>query len=119
MIGRAVAFLLSAGNQADVTMAPALVRMIPAAKRLVADKGYDSDAFRRMLRERRTRPIIPGRSNRKRKIRLDKRRYAERWRIEDVFCKIKDFRRVATRFDKLARNYEATVMLAILLCFWI
>ena len=86
---------------------------------LIADKGYDADELRKSLRAKRTVPVIPGRSNRKRKIRYDRRRYRQRHRIENAFCRIKDFRRVATRYDKLARNFISAVALATLLAYWI
>jgi transposase len=87
-------------------------------KRLVADRGYDSNRFRRSLRQGRTKPVIPGRVNRKRKIQHDRRRYRDRWRIEATFCRIKDFRRVATRYDKLAINYLSAVALVAVIAFW-
>lgn len=86
---------------------------------LIADKGYDSDAFRARLRAQKIRPIIPGRCNHKKKIRLDKARYRERHRVENAFCRLKDFRRLATRYDKLARNFLSTVAIAILVAYWI
>jgi len=64
-------------------------------------------------------PVIPGRINRKRRIAYDKDRYKERHRIENAFCRIKDFRRVATRYDKLAGNFLSAVALASLLAFWL
>jgi transposase len=57
-------------------------------------------------------PIIPGRRNRKRTIRYDKQRYRGRHLIENAFCRLKDFRRVATRYDKLAANFLSGVVLA-------
>lgn len=63
--------------------------------------------------------MIPGRINRKTQIRYDKRRYKDRWRIEATFSRLKDFRRVATRYDKLARNFISAVALAALIAFWI
>jgi transposase len=57
-------------------------------------------------------PVIPGRINRRRAIQYDRRRYRDRWRIEATFCRLKDFRRIATRYDKLAANYLAFVKLA-------
>lgn len=88
-------------------------------KRLVADRGYDSDRLRATLRARGTTPVIPGRCNRKRRIRHDERRYRDRWRIEAMFCRLKDFRRVATRYDKLAQNYLSAVQLAAIVAFWV
>jgi transposase len=86
-------------------------------KRLIADRGYDASRPRATLRERNTVPIIPERRNRKRPIRYDQRRCKDRWRVEAMFCHLKDFRRVATRYDKLAGNYLAAVQLATLIAF--
>ncbi len=84
---------------------------------MLADKGYDADALRRMLRQSGAVPVIPGRSTRKRRIAYDQDRYRERRRIENAFCRLKDFRRVATRYDKLAANFLSAVALAALLSF--
>ena len=87
-------------------------------RRLLADKGYDADWLRANLRASGTVPVIPGTRSRKRPIRYDKPRYKDRWRAEAVFCRLKDFRRVATRYDKLARNYASAVALAAVVAFW-
>jgi transposase len=87
--------------------------------RLVADKGYDANRLRQWLKAEGTKPVIPGRRNRKRPIQYDERRYRERWRIEAAFCRLKDFRRVATRYDKLAANFLSAVALATVIAFWI
>lgn len=96
-----------------------LLRRADGARYIIADKGYDADALRKELRSRGKVPVIPGRCNRKRKIVFDRARYRERHRVENAFCDIKDFRRVATRYDKLARNFLSTVALAILVRFWL
>lgn len=88
-------------------------------KRLIADRGYDANRLRAKLRDQGATPVIPGRRNRKRRIQHDKRRYADRWRIEAMFCRLKDFRRVATRYDKLARNLFSAVVLAAAVAFWL
>jgi transposase len=64
-------------------------------------------------------PVIPGRINRNRRIAYDKARYRDRHRIENAFCRIKDFRRVATRYDKLAANFLSVLALAILIAYWL
>ena len=87
-------------------------------KRLVADRGYDADQPRRDLREAGTTPVIPGTRSRKRPVRHDKRRYRDRWRVEATICRLKDFRRVATRYDKLAANFASAVALAAVAAFW-
>ncbi len=99
--------------------APVLLSQLKGARYLVADKGYDADALRSALRSRGTLPVIPGRINRKRTIAYDIRRYRDRHLIENAFCRIKDFRRVATRYDKLTRNFLSAVALATLITFWV
>lgn len=64
-------------------------------------------------------PVIPGRSNRKRRVRLDTRRYKDRHLVENAFCGLKDFRRGATRYDKLAANFLSAAALAAIAAFWI
>jgi len=88
-------------------------------KRLIADKGYDADRLRAVIRKQGTIPVIPGRRNRKRLIQYDERRYKDRWLVEAMFCRLKDFRRVATRYDKLARNFLSAVHLAAAIAFWL
>jgi len=80
-------------------------------RRLVADRGYDADRFRITLRDAGTTPVIPGRIDRKRPIRHDRRRYRQRWPIEAAFCRPKDFGRLATRYDKLAADSLSAVCL--------
>ena len=86
---------------------------------LLADKGYDADQLRRSLRDTGAVPVIPGRRNRKRIIRYDTDRYRGRHLIENAFCRLKDFRRVATRYDKLAADFLSGVALATALAFWL
>ena len=63
--------------------------------------------------------MIPGRITRKRRISFDRARYRDRHLVENAFCRLKDFRRVATRYDKLAANFLSAVALAALLVFWL
>ncbi len=88
-------------------------------KRVIADRGYDANRIRVALREQGTIPVIPGRRNRKRPIQYDERRYKDRWRVEALFYRLKDFRRSATRYDKLARNFLSAVSLAAAVAFWL
>ncbi|GAB0118948.1 hypothetical protein Acid7E03_30200 [Acidisoma sp. 7E03] len=81
-------------------------------------KGYDADRLRCAVRDAGTIPVIPGRRNRKRVIRYDKQRCAGCHLIENAFCRLKDFRRVATRYDKLADNFLSAVALATAIAFW-
>jgi transposase len=89
---------------------------LKGARYLLADRGYDANSLRKQLREAGIVPVIPGRSNRKRVIRYDRKRYKDRHLIENAFCTLKDFRRIATRYDKLARNFLSAVAIATLIC---
>jgi transposase len=111
--------MLTAGNVSDIAAAPALLSRLSGVRYLLADKGYDADALRRDLRDAGIVPVIPGRKNRKRNISYDKDLYLERHWVENAFCRLKDFRRVATRYDKLARNFLSAVALATLLAYWL
>ena len=86
---------------------------------MLGDKAYDSTELREELDEHRTKPVIPNRSNRKEPFSFSKRLYKLRRRIEAAFNRLKYFRRIATRYDKLARNYLASVCLAAALVWWI
>jgi transposase len=93
--------------------------MIRGITGLVADKGYDTDAFRAFLKERRIKTVIPGKSNRKKRIRYDKQAYKGRNVVERCFCRLKDWRRIATRYDKLARNFLSALCFVAMLAFWL
>jgi transposase len=96
-----------------------LIEPLPRARTLLADAAYDSDAFRAFLIERGTTPVIKQNPTRKHTHPFDKAAYKGRNIIERAFSHLKDWRRVATRYDKLARNYAATVMIAAILLWWI
>ena len=87
--------------------------------RLIGDKAYDSAELRCELHERGSKSVIPNKSNRKQPFSFNNRLYKLRWRIENAFNRLKDFRRIATRYDKLARNYLASICLAAALVWWI
>jgi len=86
---------------------------------MLGDTAYDSAELREELDEHYTKPVIPNRSNRKEPFTFSKRLYKLRWRIEAAFNRLKDFRRIATRYDKLARNYLASVCLVAAVVWWI
>ena len=91
----------------------------PPADELLADKAYDSDAVRENLIERGMRPVIPNKGDRRFLHPFDRKRYRDRNAIERMFCHLKDFRRIATRNDKLARNYLASLCPAALVSCWL
>jgi transposase len=118
--GRPRVLLLSPGNTHDVVMAPVLVRATGAViASLLADKAYDTNPFRAVLAERQIEPVIPSIRRRKPLIPYDAAAYRQRNLIERMFCRLKDFRRIATRYDKLARNFLAGVLLAAAILWWL
>jgi transposase len=119
VLGRPAVIRLTSGNVSDIRIASELIEAAGPVRRLIADRGYDANHLRCALRAEGTIPVIPGRCSRKRPIRHDVRRYRDRWRIEAAFCRLKDFRRVATRYDKLALNFLSAVVLAAIIAFWI
>ncbi len=118
-LGRPIVLKVTAGNVSDITMAEALLAEVNGCRYVLADKGYDSDKLRNSIRDKGAKPVIPGRKSRKRKVRFDKKRYKFRWMIEAVFCRLKDFRRVATRYDKLSRNYLSSITIATIVAYWV
>ena len=98
---------------------PRQIRRTKAAKKLLGDKAYDSAELRQWLTKRGTKPVIPNTSNRKRPFSFNKNAYKQRHLIENAFCRLKDFRRVFTRYDRLARNFLASVCLAAAIVWWI
>lgn len=118
VIGRLIAFDLMPGQRGDVRDVSALLEPLPAAAFLLADTAFDSDRFRAFLIGRRTVPVIPPNPTRKTVPPFDEALYKGRNVVERAFCRLKDWRRVATRYDKLARNFRATVLLAAVLIWW-
>jgi putative transposase len=106
------------GNLGDVRVATALISAVPTGASLAADAAYDSDGLRRFLKERGTVPVIPNNPTRKRHHPFDEVAYRQRNLIERMFCRLKDWRRIATRYDKLAANFAAAIMLAAVVIWW-
>ena len=110
--------LLSAGNINDISMAEVLIQAAGPFRRLLADRGYDANHLRGLLAQRGAEAVIPSTTARKTPIPYDTGAYRERNRIERMWCRLKDFRRVATRYDKLARNFLAAVEIAAVILWW-
>ncbi|MEG8058546.1 transposase [Sphingomonas sp. 22L2VL55-3] len=115
--GGPYALMLTPGNVSDIKAAPALLERADRMRYLLGDKGSDADSLRRSLREAGAVPVISGRGNRKRTIRYDKQRYCGRHLVKNAFCRLKGFRRVATRYDKLVANFLSAVVLATAVAF--
>jgi transposase len=110
---------LTGGQAHDCPLAKRLIRRTNPAKTLLGDKAYDSADLRHWLNERGTRAVVPNKSNRKQPFSFDKKSYKQRHRIENAFCRLKDFRRIATRYDRLARNFLASVCLVAAVVWWV
>ena len=90
-----------------------------SARILHGDKGYDSDAIRRQVEGMGAMPNIPPRSNRLWKNCFSPVLYRDRNAIERMFCRLKDLRRIATRYDRLAINFLAAVSIAATVSYWL
>ena len=108
--GNPVRLLLTAGQTSEYTQAEALIEGFEAGY-VLADKGYDSDQFVSAIEKNHAVPVIPSKKNRKVPRDFDKVLYKERNAVERFFQKLKNFRRIATRYERLARNYQAMLSL--------
>jgi transposase len=106
-----VRFTLTAGQKGDAPQAGPLIEGL-SAQVVMADTAHDADHFRQAIADKGATAVIPNNPSRARKHRLDKHFYAQRYLVECCFSKLKQFRRVATRFEKTARNYLAVITLA-------
>jgi transposase len=101
-----------------MTMAPALIEAAGPFTRLIADKGYDSNAIRELIAQRGAEAVIPATASRRAPISYDRTAYRARNLVERLWCRLKDWRRIATRYDKLARNYLSGALIAATISFW-
>ena len=109
-IGRLIQGRVSAGQVHDITQAGALLEGVPA-KCVVADKAYDAMALRQQIAALPAKAVIPPRANRRELIRWIKAVYRHRNLVERFFCRIKHFRRIATRYDKLVERFASFISL--------
>jgi len=117
--GRLLSILLTGGQAHDCPPAQRLIRRTKAARKLLGDRAYDSAELRQWLSERGTKPVVPNKSNRKQPFSFDRKSYKQRHLIENAFCRLKDFRRIATRYDRLARNFLASICLVAAIVWWV
>ncbi|SEP22648.1 Transposase [Salinihabitans flavidus] len=118
-IGRPIRFFMTAGQVSDYTRARALVNGLPPADWLLGDRGYDADWFREALVGKGITRCIPGRKSRDKTVKYDKRRYKRRNRIEVMFGRLKDWRRIATRYDRSLKVFLSAIALASTVLFWL
>ena len=110
---------MTPGHRGDAPFAEALLASLPSARLCAGDTAYDANHFRNFLLNRGTTPVIPNNPTRKRFQPFDPQIYKRRNLIERAFCRLKDWRRIATRYDKLERNFLSAVALAAVINWWI
>ena len=111
--------LLSEGQMSDYQGAALMLPALPKARELLGDKGYDADWFRQALAERGIAACIPSKSNRKTPIDHDRVLYRERHKIENMFGRLKDWRRIHTRYDRCAHTFMSAICIAATAIFWL
>ncbi|CAH1661229.1 transposase [Hyphomicrobiales bacterium] len=117
--GRPLRLALSEGQASDFKGAAILVEALPPAKTMLADRGYDADWFRAALVARGIDPCIPSKINRKIFIPHDRALYRQRHRIENMFARLKDWRRIHTRYDRCAHTFLSAIAFAATFIFWL
>lgn len=111
--------MLSAGNINDMTMAASLLEQARGRfDRLIADRGYDTNAIRSAIAGQGAEVVIPSTTSRRAPIPYDRDAYKARNLVERLWCRLKDWRRIATRYDKLARNFLAAALIAATIIYW-
>ena len=109
-LGNPVRLLLTAGQSSECKQADALIEGFNP-EYVIADKGYDADSFILTIQSHQAIPVIPPKKNRKVAREYDEHLYKERNLVERVFQKLKDYRRIATRYERLAITYQAMLSL--------
>ena len=117
--GRPLRLALSEGQASDFKGAAILVEALPPAKTMLADRGYDADWFRAALVARGIDPCIPSKINRKIFIPHDRALYRQLHRIENMFARLKDWRRIHTRYDRCAHTFLSAIAFAATFIFWL
>lgn len=117
-LGRPRVLLIGPGNSHDITVAHALIDKAGSFETLLADRGYDADHLRKRLADGGVKAVIPARSRRRNPSSHDPAAYRQRNVIERLWARLKDYRRVATRYDKLAANFLSGVLIAALVIYW-
>lgn len=111
--------LLSEGQMSDYKGAALMIEALPRAKAMLGDRGYDADWFRAALATRGIAACIPSKSNRKIPIPHDTVLYRQRHKIENMFGRLKDWRRIHTRYDRCAHTFMSAICIAATFIFWI
>jgi transposase len=111
--------LLSEGQMSDYKGAALMLDALPRAKTLLGDRGYDADWLRQALTARGITACIPSKFNRKIPIPHDGALYRRRHKVEIMFGRLKDWRRIHTRYDRCAHTFMSAIALAATVIFWL
>ena len=114
----AIRFSLSPGQASDDIEGRKMLQdwsHPPTGVSLIMDRAYESDAMRQLVQDKGLKPVVPPKANRKEPWDYDKELYKKRNQVERLFCRIKRFRRIATRYDKLDVMFAAFIKIAIIL----
>ena len=117
--GKPLAMLLSEGQMSYHKGARLMLKALPKAKTLIADRGYDSNWFRAALKERGVEPCISPTKSRMAPLDYDKALCRTRHKIENLFAKLKDWRRIATRYDRCAHSFFSAICIAATVAFYL
>jgi transposase len=117
--GKPIVMALTAGQVSDHIGAKIIYSGLPNAKTLIGDKGYDSDEFRAALKAKGIASCIPPRAKRKNPAKYCITMYKQRHKVENTFSKLKDWRRIATRYDRCADTFFAAITIAATVIFWL
>ena len=111
--------LLSEGQMSDYKRAALMIEAFPKAQVMLGDRGYDANWFRTALIARGITPCIPSKVNRKVPVPYDRILYRQRHKIENMFGKLKDWRRIHTRYDRCAHTFMSAICIAATVIFWL
>ncbi len=117
--GRPIRLHLTAGQRSDFKGAGALFPDLPAAKVLIADRGCDSAKVRKIVSDQDIEACIPPKKNRKKPIPYCEATYKKRHKVENLLAKLKDWRRIAMRYDRCAHTFKSAIYIAAIVIFWL
>ena len=117
--GKPLILLLSEGQTSDYKGARHMLCALPEAQYMLGDRGYDADWFRQALRDKNIEPCIPPKKNRKSPEPYDKTLYKQRHKIEIMFGRLKDWRRISMRYDRCAHTFFSAICIAATVIFYL
>jgi len=117
--GKPLILLLSEGQASDYKGARHMLCALPMARYMLGDRGYDADWFRQALIDKGIAPCIPPKKNRKLPIPYDKTLYKQRHKIEIMFGRLKDWRRISMRYDRCAHTFFSAICIAATVIFYL